>query len=412
MLPTAKEEMLSPLAPSSTWSAGEIFFFAAGVAFTALETHQGTRRAQGKKLHHGVCRTNRALRIGEIQAKWSGTHQDSETSWRKTASGSALDANGNTLGDAQGRTYTWDFETRLVQAVVPGTNGGITTFKYDPFGRRIQKSGPLGTTNYLYDGPSLLAELDNLGDTVAEYAQGMNEDEHLSQIRSSTTSYYEQDSLTSVTSLSGQNGGLATSYGYDSFGNLISSSGALVNFYRYTGRDFDLETRIHYYRARYYDPASGRFVSADPFGLNGGVNFYEYVLNRPVNAIDPLGLKCTTTLMLVTAYCANSQPTKSGKWPSDGSVAVANTRPQPYPMGCTVRVSGPLRDPVFDPRPLDPFIEPSYLGIVEDTGAGWNLSHHHVEPDTWIDIWIHSCSKAIQWGMQWRKVTICCKDCK
>ena len=64
-----------------------------------------------------------------------------------------LDANGNTLTDAQGRSYTWDFENRLTQAVVPGTNGGTTTFKYDPFGRRIQKSGPLGTTNYLYDGP-------------------------------------------------------------------------------------------------------------------------------------------------------------------------------------------------------------------------------------------------------------------
>jgi YD repeat-containing protein len=72
------------------------------------------------------------------------------------------DANGNTLSDPSGRTYTWDFENRLVQAVVPGT--GATTFRYDPFGRRIQKSGPLGTTNYLYDGTdgdaNLIEELD------------------------------------------------------------------------------------------------------------------------------------------------------------------------------------------------------------------------------------------------------------
>ncbi|HTS09731.1 MAG TPA: hypothetical protein VMP68_29465, partial [Candidatus Eisenbacteria bacterium] len=60
------------------------------------------------------------------------------------------DANGNTLSDAQGRSFTWDLENRLVQAVVSGTNGGTTTFRYDPFGRRIQKSGPLGATNYLY----------------------------------------------------------------------------------------------------------------------------------------------------------------------------------------------------------------------------------------------------------------------
>jgi len=75
----------------------------------------------------------------------------------------AYDANGNTLSDAQGRSFTWDFENRLTQAVVPGTNGGTTTFKYDPFGRRIQKSGPLGTTNYLYDGTTIEDELDNIG---------------------------------------------------------------------------------------------------------------------------------------------------------------------------------------------------------------------------------------------------------
>jgi hypothetical protein len=64
------------------------------------------------------------------------------------------DANGNTLNDAQGRSFTWDFENRLTQVTVPQTGGGssIVAFKYDSFGRRIQKSGPLGTTNYLYDG--------------------------------------------------------------------------------------------------------------------------------------------------------------------------------------------------------------------------------------------------------------------
>jgi YD repeat-containing protein len=59
----------------------------------------------------------------------------------------AIDANGNTLTDASGKSYAWDFENRLTQAVVPGANGGTTSFAYDPFGRRIQKSGPLGTTN-------------------------------------------------------------------------------------------------------------------------------------------------------------------------------------------------------------------------------------------------------------------------
>ena len=89
--------------------------------------------------------------------KESATRGMSATrAWRfsydsQSHSASTYDANGNTLSDPSGKSYTWDFENRLVQAVVPGTNGGTTTFKYDPFGRRIQKSGPLGTTNYLYD---------------------------------------------------------------------------------------------------------------------------------------------------------------------------------------------------------------------------------------------------------------------
>src|SRR5208337_677503 len=79
------------------------------------------------------------------------------------------DANGNTLTDSSGKQYSWDFNNRLTQAIVP--NVGTTTFRYDPFGRRIQKSGPLGTTNYLYDGFNLLEEMDQSGNVLARYTQ-------------------------------------------------------------------------------------------------------------------------------------------------------------------------------------------------------------------------------------------------
>src|SRR3984957_12138416 len=97
------------------------------------------------------------------------------------------DANGNTLTDAGGKSYSWDFENRLTQAVVPGT--GTTTFRYDPFGRRIQKSGPLGTTNFLYDGANLVEEIDAGGNVLARYTQGNEIDEALAELRSSATSY-------------------------------------------------------------------------------------------------------------------------------------------------------------------------------------------------------------------------------
>ena len=120
------------------------------------------------------------------------------------------DANGNTLSDASGKSYTWDFENRLTQAVVPGT--GTVTFKYDPFGRRIQKSSSLGTTNYLYDGPETIEEIDNGGNVLARYTQGPGIDQPLSEFRSGTSSYYEQDWIGAVTSLSNSAGALANTY--------------------------------------------------------------------------------------------------------------------------------------------------------------------------------------------------------
>ncbi|MFZ0817295.1 MAG: RHS repeat-associated core domain-containing protein [Candidatus Sulfotelmatobacter sp.] len=200
------------------------------------------------------------------------------------------DANGNTLSDPSGKSYSWDFENRLTQAVVPGTGGGTTTFKYDPFGRRIQKSGPLGTTNYLYDGYNDAEEVDNSGNILARYTTTRALDEQFSELRSSTTSYYQQDGVGSVTSLSSPAGVLASSYTFDSFGRLAASSGNLINPFGFTGRDLDSEMGLNYYRTRYFDPNSGRFMSEDKIGFAGGINFYAYAENRPVLLTDPLGL--------------------------------------------------------------------------------------------------------------------------
>jgi RHS repeat-associated protein len=217
---------------------------------------------------------------------------DNYNSSSKLTSNSAgsytYDANGNSLSDASGKSYTWDFENRLVQAVVPGT--GTIAFKYDPFGRRIQKSGPLGTTNYLYDGPNGIEEVDNSGNVLARYTQGKNIDEPLAQLRSGTTSYYQQDGLGSVTSLSNSADAVSETYTYDSYGKLTASTGTLTNPFQYTAREFDAETGIYEYRARYYDQNVGRFLSEDPIAFKAGINFYKYVSNNPLSWRDPTGL--------------------------------------------------------------------------------------------------------------------------
>ena len=151
-----------------------------------------------------------------------------------------------------------------------------------------------GTTNYLYDGPNAVEEVDNNGSIVAQYAHGAGVDTPLAESRSGVTSYYDQDGLGSVSSLTNSAASLANTYTYNSFGLTTASTGALANPFRYTGREFDSETGFYYYRARYYDPTVGRFLSEDPIHFGGGADFYAYVFNSPLSLIDPFGLcgKC------------------------------------------------------------------------------------------------------------------------
>jgi RHS repeat-associated protein len=251
-----------------------------------------TQVAQGATTTESYTYDNAGNRLSSSSVPTYNYNSSNELT--SSSSGSyTYDNDGNTLTDASGRSFTWDFESRLVQAVVPGT--GTTTFKYDPFGRRIQKSGPLGTTNYLYDAEwqNVIEETDGTGTVVARYAQEPSGlDFPLAEFRSSATSYYQQDGLNSVTSLSNTAGTLANTYTYDAFGKRIASSGTLTNPFQYTGREFDLDTGIYEYRARYYDQTLGRFLSEDPTGFsNGTYNLYDYVSGDPVDFNDPSGNK-------------------------------------------------------------------------------------------------------------------------
>jgi RHS repeat-associated protein len=204
----------------------------------------------------------------------------------------SYDHNGNMVSktDSSGTTvYNWDFENRLSSIVLPA--GGTITFNYDPFGRRIQKSGPGGSIIYLYNEAGMVEELDQTGNPLARYVRGTDDDELLAETRLGTTVYYEQDGLGSVTSLSTSEGMLANTYVYDSFGRLNATAGSAINPFQYTARDFDSETGLQYYRARYYDPTIGRFINEDPIGIEGGINAYAYVHNRPTDLNDPFGLR-------------------------------------------------------------------------------------------------------------------------
>lgn len=217
----------------------------------------------------------------------------------------SYDDNGNLLSESTGSgttSYVWDPENRLTSVTLPGS-GETVSFQYDPFGRRIYKSSPLlGTTIFVYDGYSMIEEVSDTGSLMARYTQSLGIDEPLAMLRGNTMSYYQTDGLGSVTSLSDSKGNLVSTYEYDSFGNLLASTGSVSNPFRFTGREFDAETGLYFYRARYYDPSIGRFISEDP--VRSAWSAYDYVQNNPVMFVDPTGEIAATSTIAFVYYVA------------------------------------------------------------------------------------------------------------
>jgi RHS repeat-associated protein len=77
---------------------------------------------------------------------------------------------------------------------------------------------------------------------------------------------------------------------YLPFGQVEITVDTIENNLRFVGQIQDPETGLHYNYHRYYDPATGRYLTTDPIGLEGGINPYVYVRNNPINWVDPFGL--------------------------------------------------------------------------------------------------------------------------
>ena len=209
----------------------------------------------------------------------------------------SYDANGNTTSrvDSCGTTtYTWDSENRLtgISGFQPDCSTLSASYKYDPFGRRIEKNVNGTVLKYLYDEKEILAEYDGNNQLLTRYIHGKGIDEPISLTRNGQTYFYHTDALGSVIAITDSTGNVVQRYEYDSFGNIVSMLDPnFLQPYSYTGREYDPESGLYFYRARYYDEQIGRFISEDPIGLKGGINKFSYVENNPVNHTDSLGLK-------------------------------------------------------------------------------------------------------------------------
>ena len=104
------------------------------------------------------------------------------------------------------------------------------------------------------------------------------------------TYYYHFDALGSVVALTDDEGDTVQAYEYDVYGRVGATDANHPNRFMFTGREYDKETGLYYYRARYYNPQIGRFFQTDPIGYGSGMNLYGYCRNRPVVLADPSGL--------------------------------------------------------------------------------------------------------------------------
>jgi len=213
-----------------------------------------------------------------------------------------FDAAGNVtnLQDDSGRqlSMTWDSRYRLTSVATNGTPA--ESYGYDALGRRISISDGSTTSYLVYDGVQVIAETDSSGNLLKSYTYGPGIDNILSMtVHGSTTStyYYVKDHLGSVQAVVDASGTVVESYQYDAWGNTSVFDGAgnplqasaIGNSFCWQGREYSWKTGLYYFRARWYDPVTARWLSNDPIGISGGLNQYVFCANAPVMFRDPWG---------------------------------------------------------------------------------------------------------------------------
>jgi RHS repeat-associated protein len=184
----------------------------------------------------------------------------------------------------------WNAENQLTRVTKNAVEQ--SRFKYDPLGRRVEKVAGGVTTTSTYDGEDIFREVN--GASTLKYVQGPGIDEPLATDDGSALSYFHADGLASVGKATSTAGGITLTRRYDAWGNL--EVGASTSGYAFSGREHDPQTILYYYRARYYDPKIGRFLTEDPIGFAGGDNFYLYADINPTTLVDPFGLSPGSTM--------------------------------------------------------------------------------------------------------------------
>ena len=233
----------------------------------------------------------------------------------------AARGNGNIVNDGL-RTYQYDALNRLIQVNRNSDSSVIANYSYDALSRRTLKtvsnggmpndSALNGTCTYLYDGAQVVEEVQD--DPIVQYVWGQYIDEMIQLNAISTLGpqslpagkyYLLSDLLCRSVTLTSSAGAVVEAYDTDAYGNTLLFSGAGTDGlwftnddvqaaysacrYVFTGREYDAETQLYFFRTRYYDASFGRFISRDMLLFVDGMNLYAYVRGRPGSSLDPTG---------------------------------------------------------------------------------------------------------------------------
>ncbi len=217
------------------------------------------------------------------------------------------DAEGNRLtktrvSDGQVTSYSYDERNRLTGVQVR-TAGGVLVadeqYTYDALNRRIavladpDGAGPLPATRLwtVYRGDNAWADFDGSGTLQTRYLFGLGMDSLIARVPASgSVGWYLTDNIGSVRQIVTTGGTVLYAANYTAFGQVRSSTGSGGDRFGYAGREFSAVTGDGYFRARYYDPATGRFLSQDPKSFAAGdTNLFRYAANDPLRFVDPQG---------------------------------------------------------------------------------------------------------------------------
>lgn len=232
-----------------------------------------------------------------------------DSNGNRTSGGATYSAD-NQLTDSTAFGYGYDFDGHLIERRdksalgaatrfswgadgqlrgVTSPTGAATTYRYDALGRRIEVASPDQTRRFAYgESDNAIAEYDNQNRLVATNTFDDGLDRPLSRHVGGRAVYPIQDGLDNVVALTDSTGAVIDRYRYGAFGQPSGDHDQDLNPFTFAGREWDPASSTYFFRARNYDPATGRFISEDP--LPSDLNPYSYARNNPLTNRDPSGL--------------------------------------------------------------------------------------------------------------------------